>query len=91
MDEEKRISERRQRNRIAATKCRNKKKDRMEFLMKEIRRLTEMNGELQEQVRRLRGEEEQLQIIWNFHVIECRKHIQDGPVNLSVRRNADVL
>ncbi|XP_078000889.1 protein c-Fos-like [Glandiceps talaboti] len=63
---------RREKNRLAAMKCRHKKKERIETLLKEVDKLTAKNSELQRIVERLKGEEEELTIVLQSHLVNCR-------------------
>ncbi|XP_038646258.1 jun dimerization protein 2 [Scyliorhinus canicula] len=62
---------RREKNKIAAARCRNKKKERTEFLQKESERLELMNSELKTQIEELKQERQQLIHLLNRHRPTC--------------------
>ncbi|XP_077997047.1 cyclic AMP-dependent transcription factor ATF-3-like isoform X2 [Glandiceps talaboti] len=70
-EEIERRDERRERNRAAATKCRNKKRERMQVLEKETQKLTTQNESLLKQIDCLHKEKEELTFLLNTHLIHC--------------------
>lgn len=65
--------EKREKNRLAAQKCRNKKRDKAEALQKNVTRLEERQEKLKEEVRKLRDERETLEDIIQVHGMVCPK------------------
>ena len=72
--EEKR-RKRRERNKIAATKCRNKKKAQTEKLLKENEEVQETNEKLKQEIRRLETEEKYLKNLLEKHKATCNVQI----------------
>lgn len=56
---------------MAAARCRNKKKERTEFLQRESERLELMNAELKTQIEELKQERQQLILMLNRHRPTC--------------------
>ncbi|KAM6954628.1 jun dimerization protein 2-like [Aplochiton taeniatus] len=72
MDEEDdRRTRRREKNKVAAARCRNKKKERTDFLQRESERLEMVNSELKAQIEDLRQERQQLMVMLNLHRPTC--------------------
>ena len=65
--------EKREKNRLAARKCRNKKRDKTESLLKDVSRLEEKQERIKQEVQRLRDERETLEEIINVHGMVCPK------------------
>uniref|UniRef100_UPI00358DF0C2 cyclic AMP-dependent transcription factor ATF-3-like n=1 Tax=Myxine glutinosa TaxID=7769 RepID=UPI00358DF0C2 len=70
-EEEDRLRRRRERNKIAAEKCRNKKKQRTESLLQESEMLEAENTQLKSQIERLRSEMQNLLFALNVHRPAC--------------------
>ncbi|XP_054617926.1 cyclic AMP-dependent transcription factor ATF-3 [Dunckerocampus dactyliophorus] len=75
MDRRKR---RRERNKIAAAKCRNKKKEKTECLQKESEKLESVNAELKAQIEALKQQKQQLVYMLNLHRPTCIVRAQQG-------------
>ncbi|MBN3314984.1 ATF3 factor, partial [Atractosteus spatula] len=69
---------RRERNKIAAAKCRNKKKERTDCLQKESEKLESINAELKAQIEELKNEKQQLVYMLNLHRPTCIVRAQNG-------------
>jgi len=80
-DDEMRRQRRRERNKVAATKCRNKKKERTTRLIAEGEVLEIQNECLREELMRLEMEEKRLQSMLAQHLPSCDKEItsEDSP------------
>ena len=74
--EEKR-RKRRERNKIAATKCRNKKKAQTEKLLKENEEVQELNEKLKLEIRTLETEEKNLKDLLDKHKASCNVQKSD--------------
>ncbi|XP_035677294.1 uncharacterized protein LOC118416309 isoform X1 [Branchiostoma floridae] len=70
-EEEERRRVRRERNRIAAAKCRNKKRERGELLQEESERLESQNERLKSEISRLQEEKEKIAYLLQFHRPTC--------------------
>ncbi|XP_055907992.1 activating transcription factor 3 [Eupeodes corollae] len=70
-EDEDRRRRRRERNKIAATKCRMKKRERTQYLMKESEQLDTQNIDLKNQVRTLELERQQLFDMLQAHSPSC--------------------
>lgn len=77
-EEDERKKRRRERNKIAAAKCRNKKKEKTECLQKESEKLEHVNAELKAQIEELRSEKQQLMYLLNLHRPTCIVRAQHG-------------
>lgn len=69
---------RRERNKIAAAKCRNKKKEKTEGLQKESEKLESVNAELKAQIEELKQQKQQLVYMLNLHRPTCIVRAQNG-------------
>ncbi|XP_026878644.1 cyclic AMP-dependent transcription factor ATF-3 [Electrophorus electricus] len=69
---------RRERNKIAAAKCRNKKKEKTDCLQKESEKLESINAELKAQVEDLKNQKQQLVYMLNLHRPTCIVRAQNG-------------
>lgn len=78
-EDEDRRRRRRERNKIAATKCRMKKRERTQNLIKESEQLETQNVDLKTQVRTLEAERRKLLDMLQCHVITC---VHAGGLNL---------
>ncbi|XP_030051922.1 cyclic AMP-dependent transcription factor ATF-3 [Microcaecilia unicolor] len=76
--EDDRKRRRRERNKIAAAKCRNKKKERTECLQKESEKLETINAELKAQIEELKNEKQHLIYMLNLHRPTCIVRAQNG-------------
>ncbi|XP_059841849.1 cyclic AMP-dependent transcription factor ATF-3 isoform X2 [Hypanus sabinus] len=76
--EDERRRRRRERNKIAAAKCRNKKKERTDTLQKESEKLESLNAELKAQIEELKTEKQQLIYMLNLHRPTCIVRAQNG-------------
>ncbi|NWI60268.1 ATF3 factor, partial [Calyptomena viridis] len=68
----------RERNKIAAAKCRNKKKEKTECLQKESEKLETINAELKAQIEELKNEKQHLIYMLNLHRPTCIVRAQNG-------------
>jgi len=71
-EDEERRSRRRERNKIAATKCRNKKKERTTRLIAEGEVLEIQNASLKEELRKLEAEKRSLSDLLTSHQPQCK-------------------
>ncbi|XP_034419545.1 jun dimerization protein 2 isoform X2 [Cyclopterus lumpus] len=62
---------RREKNKVAAARCRNKKKERTDYLQKESERLEMLNSGLKAQIEELKLERQQLILMLNRHRPTC--------------------
>ncbi|KAL1253938.1 hypothetical protein QQF64_016167 [Cirrhinus molitorella] len=69
---------RRERNKIAAAKCRNKKKEKTDNLQKESEKLESINAELKAQIEELKNQKQQLVYMLNLHRPTCIVRAQNG-------------
>ncbi|KAM5164415.1 LOW QUALITY PROTEIN: cyclic AMP-dependent transcription factor ATF-3 [Mantella aurantiaca] len=76
--EDDRKKRRRERNKVAAAKCRNKKKERTESLQKESEKLESINAELKAQIEELKNEKQHLIYMLNLHRPTCIVRAQNG-------------
>merc|ERR1711973_442740 len=74
-DEERRLR-RRERNKVAATKCRNKKKERTTRLIAEGEVLEVQNVTLKEELERLVAQEKKLKEMLQYHGASCAKKMK---------------
>ncbi|XP_046561984.1 activating transcription factor 3-like [Haliotis rubra] len=65
--------ERKEKNRVAAQKCRNKKRERADHLENDINRLENKQDHLKEEIQRLQDEREHLEEVINIHSVVCPK------------------
>ncbi|XP_071079396.1 activating transcription factor 3-like [Haliotis cracherodii] len=65
--------ERKEKNRVAAQKCRTKKRERAEHLEHDITRLENKQDHLKDEIQRLRDEREHLEEVINIHSVVCPK------------------
>ncbi|XP_007425698.2 cyclic AMP-dependent transcription factor ATF-3 [Python bivittatus] len=77
-EEDERKRRRRERNKIAAAKCRNKKKEKTECLQKESEKLETINAELKAQIEELKNEKQHLIYMLNLHRPTCIVRAQNG-------------
>ncbi|KAM9355239.1 cyclic AMP-dependent transcription factor ATF-3 [Pholidichthys leucotaenia] len=77
-EEHERRKRRRERNKIAAAKCRNKKKEKTESLQKESEKLENVNAELKAQIEELKQQKQQLVYMLNLHRPTCIVRAQNG-------------
>ncbi|KAF3703182.1 Cyclic AMP-dependent transcription factor ATF-3 [Channa argus] len=77
-EEHDRRKRRRERNKIAAAKCRNKKKEKTECLQKESEKLESVNAELKAQIEELKQQKQQLVYMLNLHRPTCIVRAQNG-------------
>uniref|UniRef100_A0A672F8K2 BZIP domain-containing protein n=1 Tax=Salarias fasciatus TaxID=181472 RepID=A0A672F8K2_SALFA len=66
------------RNKIAAAKCRNKKKEKTESLQKESEKLESVNADLKAQIEELKQQKQQLVYMLNLHRPTCIVRAQNG-------------
>ncbi|XP_073409482.1 cyclic AMP-dependent transcription factor ATF-3 [Dendrobates tinctorius] len=76
--EDDRKKRRRERNKVAAAKCRNKKKEKTESLQKESEKLESINAELKAQIEELKNEKQHLIYMLNLHRPTCIVRAQNG-------------
>ncbi|KAJ8396158.1 hypothetical protein AAFF_G00020250 [Aldrovandia affinis] len=67
-----------ERNKVAAAKCRNKKKEKTDCLQKESEKLESINAELKAQIEELKNQKQQLVYMLNFHRPTCIVRAQNG-------------
>ncbi|XP_012682800.2 cyclic AMP-dependent transcription factor ATF-3 [Clupea harengus] len=77
-EEAERRKRRRERNKVAATKCRNKKKKITDCLQKESEKLETVNADLKEQIEQLKQQKQQLVYMLNLHRPTCIVQAQNG-------------
>uniref|UniRef100_A0A1A7YZR1 Activating transcription factor 3 n=1 Tax=Iconisemion striatum TaxID=60296 RepID=A0A1A7YZR1_9TELE len=77
-EEHERRKRRRERNKIAAAKCRNKKKEKTEGLQKESEKLESVNADLKAQIEELKQQKQQLVYMLNLHRPTCIVRAQNG-------------
>uniref|UniRef100_A0A3B4Z1Y7 Activating transcription factor 3 n=1 Tax=Stegastes partitus TaxID=144197 RepID=A0A3B4Z1Y7_9TELE len=77
-EEHERRKRRRERNKIAAAKCRNKKKEKTECLQKESEKLESVNADLKAQIEELKQQKQQLVYMLNMHRPTCIVRAQNG-------------
>ncbi|XP_007245534.1 cyclic AMP-dependent transcription factor ATF-3 [Astyanax mexicanus] len=77
-EENDRRKRRRERNKIAAAKCRNKKKEKTDCLQKESEKLESINAELKAQIEELKNQKQQLVYMLNLHRPTCIVRAQNG-------------
>ncbi|XP_043075902.1 cyclic AMP-dependent transcription factor ATF-3 [Puntigrus tetrazona] len=77
-EESERRKRRRERNKIAAAKCRNKKKEKTDNLQKESEKLESINAELKAQIEELKNQKQQLVYMLNLHRPTCIVRAQNG-------------
>uniref|UniRef100_A0A8C8DNV2 Activating transcription factor 3 n=1 Tax=Oryzias sinensis TaxID=183150 RepID=A0A8C8DNV2_9TELE len=78
LEEHDRKKRRRERNKIAAAKCRSKKKEKTEGLQKESEKLESINADLKAQIEELKQQKQQLVYMLNLHRPTCIVRAQDG-------------
>jgi predicted nuclease with TOPRIM domain len=71
-EDEDRRRRRRERNKIAATKCRLKKRECINNLMRESETLETQNVDLKAQLKNLEEEYKYLNEMWQSHQLECK-------------------
>ncbi|XP_078505877.1 cyclic AMP-dependent transcription factor ATF-3 isoform X2 [Lissotriton helveticus] len=76
--EDDRKRRRRERNKVAAAKCRNKKKEKTDCLQKESEKLESINAELKAQIEELKNEKQHLIYMLNLHRPTCIVRAQNG-------------
>ncbi|KAI7799971.1 cyclic AMP-dependent transcription factor ATF-3, partial [Triplophysa rosa] len=76
--ESERKKRRRERNKVAAAKCRNKKKEKTDTLQKESETLESINAELKAQIEELKNQKQQLVYMLNLHRPTCIVRAQNG-------------
>lgn len=77
-EEYERRKRRRERNKIAAAKCRNKKKEKTDSLQKESEKLESVNADLKAQIEELKQQKQQLVYMLNLHRPTCIVRAQNG-------------
>ncbi|XP_026070451.1 cyclic AMP-dependent transcription factor ATF-3-like [Carassius auratus] len=77
-EETERRKRRRERNKIAAAKCRNKKKETTDNLQMESEKLESINAELKAQIEELKSQKQQLVYMLNLHRPTCIVRAQNG-------------
>ncbi|XP_010880899.1 cyclic AMP-dependent transcription factor ATF-3 [Esox lucius] len=77
-EESERRKRRRERNKVAAAKCRNKKKEKTDCLQKESEKLESVNAELKAQIEELKNQKQQLVYMLNLHRPTCIVRAQNG-------------
>ncbi|XP_076011214.1 cyclic AMP-dependent transcription factor ATF-3 [Genypterus blacodes] len=69
---------RRERNKVAAAKCRNKKKEKTDCLQKESEKLESVNTDLKAQIEELKQQKQHLVYMLNLHRPTCIVRAQNG-------------
>lgn len=77
-EDEIRRQRRRERNKVAATKCRNKKKQRTQLLVKESEVLVEQNRHLKTEINKLEVEKKRLMDVLSLHQPNCAKRLRSS-------------
>ncbi|XP_059086749.1 activating transcription factor 3-like isoform X2 [Tigriopus californicus] len=77
-EDEIRRQRRRERNKVAATKCRNKKKQRTQLLVKESEVLVEQNRHLKTEITKLEVEKKRLMDVLSLHQPSCAKRLRSS-------------
>lgn len=75
-EDEVRRYKRRERNKVAATKCRNKKKLRTQLLIKESETLETQNIHLKSEIEKLESEKKRLMEVLSYHEPTCAKKMR---------------
>ncbi|XP_068682401.1 cyclic AMP-dependent transcription factor ATF-3-like [Montipora foliosa] len=78
-DEEQRRKLRRERNKVAASKCRMKRKEHVNTLRKASEELEAANSQLESEIAYLTAEREQLEMMLDAHVCHMEKTAGRGP------------
>lgn len=78
-DEEQRRKLRRERNKVAASKCRMKRKEHVNTLRKAAEELETANSQLESEIAYLTAEREQLEMMLDAHVCNMDKAAGRGP------------
>ncbi|XP_074631655.1 cyclic AMP-dependent transcription factor ATF-3-like isoform X1 [Acropora palmata] len=78
-DEEQRRKLRRERNKVAASKCRMKRKEHVTTLRKASEELEAANSQLESEIAYLTAEREQLEMMLDAHVCHMEKAAGRGP------------
>jgi len=78
-DEEQRRKVRRERNKVAASKCRMKRKEHVNTLRKAAEELETANSQLESEIAYLTAEREQLEMMLDAHVCTMDKAAGRGP------------
>jgi len=69
-EEEERRYARREKNRLAAAKCRERQRDRADTLLKETMQLESQNNDLRQQIKKLNDEKEHLSFALSMHQLQ---------------------
>lgn len=80
-EEEERRKIRRERNKMAAARCRKRRLDHTNELQEETDRLEEKKQSLQEEIRKLNNERERLHTTLQNHLVSCRLQTRKRPVS----------
>ncbi|RDD40307.1 Proto-oncogene c-Fos [Trichoplax sp. H2] len=73
LDEDERKKIRREKNKVAAMRCRNRRKKRIETLTKETEVLEKEQGNLKDQISLLQAEKQRLEYLLTAHICMLRK------------------
>ncbi|KAI8477781.1 hypothetical protein Bbelb_444840 [Branchiostoma belcheri] len=84
-EEDPRALRRRERNRLAAARCRERRRERAEFLRKETLQLENRNQSLRANISRLRRERERLKQVLSSHM--TTHHGEGTPLSRQTRSN----
>jgi len=84
-DDANRRKRRRERNKVAATKCRNKKKARTQLLMKESETLVVQNQNLKTEIQKLEKEKLRLMQVLSGHENACVHHVEGLDQNVAIK------
>ena len=79
-EEEERRRQRRERNKLAAARCRKRRVDQTDTLQEEVDVWESRKRSLQEQIRALQGEREELHFILEAHKAVCTRGGEVGPL-----------
>jgi len=88
-EDEDRRKRRRERNKIAATKCRLKKRECINNLMRESETLEAQNVDIKAQLKDLREQYQYLTDMWNSHQLECKNPGLIGNGNQEQNNNSN--
>merc|ERR1712002_388090 len=80
-EEEERRRVRRERNKLAAARCRKRRVDQTESLQQEVNSWEEMKRQLQEEIHNLTAQKEELQFILDAHKSVCKQQQCQQPLS----------
>uniref|UniRef100_A0A665V8D0 Fos-like antigen 2 n=1 Tax=Echeneis naucrates TaxID=173247 RepID=A0A665V8D0_ECHNA len=86
-EEEEKRRVRRERNKLAAAKCRNRRRELTEMLQGETEKLEEEKADLQKEIESLQKEKDKLEFMLVAHNPQHQQHQQCAPLPLTMRPN----